>query len=203
MGKRLKREGGELGNLLHHCRSRVEDQALLFRTWHQLCRQEVVNKWTPPRRIPYESTRFSLSMEMSRMTRDGTAEPVSRDQDLRHERGQGNIRFACSADNKQDWQPCPVDPYSCHMCGHSYIHTYRRLRFQVWVDSQNPDRENLAWGYFLRALLFPPMNIFLGRPLLDISLRLSWWETRGKPALSISLYMYILTSLICRHQRCY
>ena len=26
------------------------------------------------------STRFSLSMEMSRLTRDGTAEPVSRDQ---------------------------------------------------------------------------------------------------------------------------
>ena len=34
---------------------------------------------------------FSLSMEMSRLTRDGTAEPVSRDQILRHARGQGNI----------------------------------------------------------------------------------------------------------------
>ena len=30
-------------------------------------------------------------MEMSRLTRDGTAEPVSRDQILRHARGQGNI----------------------------------------------------------------------------------------------------------------
>ena len=28
---------------------------------------------------------------MSRLTRDGTAEPVSRDQILRHARGQGNI----------------------------------------------------------------------------------------------------------------
>ena len=28
-------------------------------------------------------------MEMSRLTRDGTAEPVSRDQILRRERGQG------------------------------------------------------------------------------------------------------------------
>ena len=37
------------------------------------------------------STRFSLSMETSRLTRDGTAEPVSRDQILRHARGQGNI----------------------------------------------------------------------------------------------------------------
>ena len=32
-------------------------------------------------------------MEMSRLTRDGTAEPVSRDQILRHARGQGNILF--------------------------------------------------------------------------------------------------------------
>ena len=30
---------------------------------------------------------------MSRLTRDGTAEPVSRDQTLRHARGQGNIIF--------------------------------------------------------------------------------------------------------------
>ena len=39
------------------------------------------------------STRFSLSMEMSRLTRDGTAEPVSRYQILRHAWGQGNIIF--------------------------------------------------------------------------------------------------------------
>ena len=51
---------------------------------------------------------------MSRLTRDGTAEPVSRDQILRHERGQGNIHFPCSADHEQDWQPYPVDPYSCY-----------------------------------------------------------------------------------------
>ena len=39
------------------------------------------------------STKFSLSMEMSRLTRDGKAEPVSLDQILRHARGQGNILF--------------------------------------------------------------------------------------------------------------
>ena len=37
---------------------------------------------------------------------------VSRDQILRHARGQGNISFPCSADHEQDWQPYPVDPYS-------------------------------------------------------------------------------------------
>ena len=41
---------------------------------------------------------------------------------LRHERGQGNINFPCSADHVQDWQPYPVDPYSCSMCDHTYIH---------------------------------------------------------------------------------
>ena len=46
------------------------------------------------------------------MTRDGTAEPVSRNQILRHARGQGNIHFPCSADHEQNWQPYPVDPYS-------------------------------------------------------------------------------------------
>ena len=53
---------------------------------------------------------------MSRLTRDGTAEPVSRDQILGLERGLGNIIFSCSADHVQDWQPYPVDPYSCYMC---------------------------------------------------------------------------------------
>ena len=58
-------------------------------------------------------------MEMSRLTRDGTAGSVSRDQILRHERGQGNINFPCSADHVQDWQPYPVDPYSCCVCDHT------------------------------------------------------------------------------------
>ena len=39
---------------------------------------------------------------MRRLTRDGTAEPVSRD----------HINFPCSADHEQDWQPYPVDPYT-------------------------------------------------------------------------------------------
>ena len=74
----------------------------------------LINKWTPPRNsagIPYGSTRFSLSMEMSSLTRDETAEPVSRDQIIRRERGQGKINFPSSADHEQDWQPYPVDLY--------------------------------------------------------------------------------------------
>ena len=49
---------------------------------------------------------------MSRLTLDGTAEPVSRDQGLRRERGQRIIHFPGSADHEQDWQPYPVDRYS-------------------------------------------------------------------------------------------
>ena len=63
--------------------------------------------------------RYSLSVEMSRLTRDGTAEPVSRDQILRRERGEGKKHFSCSVNHVQDWQPCPVDPYSCYMCDHT------------------------------------------------------------------------------------
>ena len=50
-------------------------------------------------------------MEMSRLTRDGTAEPVSQDQILRHVRGQENNNFPCSADHEQDWQSYPVEPH--------------------------------------------------------------------------------------------
>ena len=49
---------------------------------------------------------------MSRLTRDGTAKPVSRDEILRHVLGQKNINFPCSAGHEQDWQSYPVDPYS-------------------------------------------------------------------------------------------
>ena len=76
-------------------------------------------------------------MEMSRLTRDGTAEPVSRDQILRHARGQGNVHFPCSADHEQDWQPYPVDPYSAICDGHTYIHTVATDPARGQVDREN------------------------------------------------------------------
>ena len=50
-----------------------------------------------------------------------SAGPVSRDQLLRHVRGQGNIHFPCSADHEQGWQPYPVDPYSAIRDYHTFI----------------------------------------------------------------------------------
>ena len=61
---------------------------------------------------------------MSRLTRDGTAETVSRNKILRLERGQGNIHFPYSADPEQDWQPYPVDPYPSYTRDHAYTHEW-------------------------------------------------------------------------------
>ena len=61
---------------------------------------------------------------MSRLTWDGTAEHVSRDQILRRKQGQENIHFPCSVDHEQDWQPYPVDPNSAICDDHTYMHTY-------------------------------------------------------------------------------
>ena len=60
---------------------------------------------------------------MSRLTRDGTAKPVSRNQFHRRERGQE--KFPRSADHEQDWQAHPVDLYSAIivMIIHAYIYT--------------------------------------------------------------------------------
>ena len=88
-------------------------------------------------------------MEMSRLTRDGAAEPVSRDQILRHARGQGNIHFPCSADHEQDWQPYPVDPYSAICNDHTYIHmcmygrTYNKSMDQQGKVTNPPARGQL------------------------------------------------------------
>ena len=45
---------------------------------------------------------------MNRLSRDGTAEPVSRNQNLRREREQRIHNFPPLADHELDWQPCPV-----------------------------------------------------------------------------------------------
>ena len=73
-------------------------------------------------------------MKMRRLPRDGTAEPVSRDQILRRARGQGNVHFPSSADHEQDWQPYPVNPYSAICDDHTFIQQggeHKVLRAQV------------------------------------------------------------------------
>ena len=72
----------------------------------------------------------------SRLTRDGTAEPVSRDQILRHARGQGNIHFPCSAGHEQDWRPYPVDHTLLYVMT---IHTY-----STYLTKDQPPPSNLV-----------------------------------------------------------
>ena len=63
-------------------------------------------------RNPWVRTRFSRVWRMSELTRDGTAESVSRDQILRREQRQRNIRFFPLLSwplSLQDRQTVPVD----------------------------------------------------------------------------------------------
>ena len=64
-------------------------------------------------------------MEMSRLTRDGTAEPVSRDQILRHARGQGNIIFSVQLTTSRIGNLTRLIHTLLYvMTIHKYIHTY-------------------------------------------------------------------------------
>ena len=83
---------------------------------------------------------------MSRLTRDGPAEPVSRDQIFRHARGQGNVHFPCSADHEQDWQPYPFDPYSAICDDHTYIHTVPSVH--IYVLTTDPADHEQVWQPF-------------------------------------------------------
>ena len=73
---------------------------------------------------------------MSRLTREETAEPVSQDQILRRERGQGNINSPFSANHEQDWQPYPVDPfpyYSIYIYDTYILNTVLLLLFFFFI----------------------------------------------------------------------
>ena len=68
---------------------------------------------------------------MGKLSRDGTAEPVSRDQLIRRERGQQIIHFPCSAaDHEQDWQPCPV-VRAIHT--NIVLHTYTSVVAHIYI----------------------------------------------------------------------
>ena len=93
------------------------------------------------------------------MTRDGT-EPVPRDQILRHERGQGNIHFPCSADHEQDWQPYPIDPHSCYMCDHTYVCVCVFSSHSFWTSMDVPagvtqEEGNTGFSIHLLSAVLP------------------------------------------------
>ena len=75
-------------------------------------------------------------MEMSRLTRDGTAEPVSRDQILRHARGQGDIIFLVQLTTSRIGNLTRfIHTLLYVMTIHTYIHTWCRLFTTSNTDS--------------------------------------------------------------------
>ena len=65
---------------------------------------------------------------MSRLTRDGTAEPVSRDQILRHARGQGNIIFPVQLTTRRIGNLTRlIHTLLYAMTIHTYIHTFSAI----------------------------------------------------------------------------
>ena len=79
---------------------------------------------------------------MSRLTRDGTAEPVSRDQILRHARGQGNIIFPVQLTTSRIGNLTRLIhtlPYV--MTIHTYIHTAKLFFFFLFPCSADHERD--------------------------------------------------------------
>ena len=72
------------------------------------------------REEPAKKHQISWVWSISGLMRDGTAEPVSRDHVLRREREQGKVHFPCQAEQRQDYQPYPVDPYSAASACYRY-----------------------------------------------------------------------------------
>ena len=127
---------------------------------------------------------------MSRLTQDGTADLVSRDQILRHARGQGNIDFPCSADHEQDWQPYPVDPYSAICDDHTYIHTYTwpaasTLNIWRWTPA-SPSRVDTIYYAFRRLRIFVVrVNHKLNYATIEIELCV-----RSRPVVRFRFYSF-------------
>ena len=68
---------------------------------------------------------------MSRLTRDGTAELVSRDEILRRERGHGKFHFSLFSSPRAGLAIYPVDPYSAETADHTYIHHIESTHFGI------------------------------------------------------------------------
>ena len=94
---------------------------------------------------------------MSRLTRDGTAEPVSRDQILRHALGQGNIIFPVQLTTSRIGNLTRLIHTLLYvMTIHTYIHTVD----PILLPSGNPFKcheEVLPW-----QPMFPPNKRFDG-----------------------------------------
>ena len=77
---------------------------------------------------------------MSTLTPDGTGRDArtrfARPNSQLRERGQGNMKFPCSADHEQDWQPYPFDPHSAIWDDNTYSKVWevgKLGKYASWV----------------------------------------------------------------------
>ena len=98
---------------------------------------------------------------MSRLTRDGTAEPVSRDQILRREQRQRNIHFSCSVTTSRIGNLAWLILTLAICDDHTYIHTRKvlclpnRPGIVTLLLSTCPLHTNSGWGKERRLLICP------------------------------------------------
>ena len=109
---------------------------------------------------------------MSRLTRDGTAEPVSRDQILGRERGKEIFISLVQLTTSRIWQPYPIDPYSAICDGHTYMHTLWRERTVEPVSRDQVLRRLQGQGKKL-FILRPRANIMDNFPRFDVCFSMS------------------------------
>ena len=130
---------------------------------------------------------------MSRLTRDGTAEPVSRDQILRHARGQGNILSPVQLTTSRIGNLTRLIHTLLYvMTIHTYIHTSEVRISRVYQKHVSPTREATGSSTDRRLLLIPPFNL----PCR------SRFARHGRPAFhSRMLMIAISTAIISRNRR--
>ena len=93
---------------------------------------------------------------MGRLTRDGTAEPVSRDQILRRVRGQGNIHFPCfQLTTSRIGNLTRLIHTLQNVIDHTYIHTYilPRVRRHRASKPQSSSERVLPWQVTMDQLI--------------------------------------------------
>ena len=91
---------------------------------------------------------------MSRLTRDGTAEPVSRDQILRHARGQGNIIYPVQLTTSRIGNLARLIHtllYVMTIHTHTYIHTMKSQSNSCVTSNINSNTVCVQVGLILTA----------------------------------------------------
>ena len=90
---------------------------------------------------------------MSRLTRDGTAEPVSRDQILRHARGQGNIIFHVQLTTSRIGNLTRLIHTLLYVTTIPYIYSYRIKRKRKRKQARRKGETYMIHGWVLLRTL--------------------------------------------------